>query len=117
MKQAGQVVLFRFPYTDLTGGKLRPALLLGKLPGEYDDWLVCMISSQVRHYVAGFDEIVDERDEDFATSGLKVKSVIRVGRVAVLSGEVLLGAVGEISGGRLVRIRKNLANWLLQASG
>lgn len=40
MKQAGQVVLFRFPQIDLEGGKLRPALLLGKLPGEYDDWLI-----------------------------------------------------------------------------
>jgi hypothetical protein len=39
MKQAGQIVLFRFPQTDLEEGKLRPALLLGKLPGAYDDWL------------------------------------------------------------------------------
>jgi len=58
MKKAGQVVVFRFPQTDLTEGKLRPALLLGKLPGEYDDWLICMISSQIRHYLAGFDEVV-----------------------------------------------------------
>ncbi len=46
MKQAGQIAIFRFPQTDLEEGKLRPALLLGKLPGEYDDWLICMISSQ-----------------------------------------------------------------------
>jgi len=51
MKQAGQIVLFRFPQTDLEEGKLRPALLLGQLPGEYDDWLICMISSQIRHQV------------------------------------------------------------------
>jgi len=38
MKRAGQIVLFRFPRTDLGEGKLRPALLLGRLPGEYDDW-------------------------------------------------------------------------------
>jgi len=37
MKKAGQVVVFRFPQADLTEGKLRPALLLGQLPGEYDD--------------------------------------------------------------------------------
>ena len=60
MKQAGQVVLFRFPRTDLEEGKFRPALLLGRLPGEYDDWLLCMISSQVRHRVAGFDEVIRE---------------------------------------------------------
>ncbi len=45
MKKAGQIVLFRFLQTDLEKGKLRPALLLEKLPGEYDDWLICMISS------------------------------------------------------------------------
>jgi hypothetical protein len=40
MKRAGQIVLSRFPRTDLGEGNLRPALLLGRLPGEYDDWLI-----------------------------------------------------------------------------
>ena len=61
MKQVGQIVLFRFPHTTLEEGKLRPALLLGKLPGEYDDWLICMVSSQIRHYISGFDEIIGRR--------------------------------------------------------
>jgi mRNA interferase MazF len=112
MKKAGQVVLFQFPQTDLEKGKLRPALLLGKLPGEYDDWLICMISSQTRQYIAGFDEIVKEDDEDFEQSGFKVASVIRVGRLAVISGEILLGAIGEISSERLSRIKQNLSDWL-----
>lgn len=86
MKKAGQVVVFRFPKTDLIEGKLRPALLLGKLPGDYDDWLICMISSQTRHHIAEFDELVQDSDEDFEQSGLKVTSVIRVGRLAVISG-------------------------------
>jgi mRNA interferase MazF len=43
MKREGQIVLFRFPQTDLASGKLRPALLLKDLPGPYDDWLICMI--------------------------------------------------------------------------
>ena len=90
MKEAGQVVAFRFPQTDLEEGKLRPALLLGKLPGNYDDWLICMISSQTHQYIAGFDEIVQESDVDFGESGLKVASVIRVGRLAVVSGKFLL---------------------------
>jgi hypothetical protein len=33
MKEAGQVIVFRFPQTDLEEGKLRPALLLGKFLG------------------------------------------------------------------------------------
>jgi mRNA interferase MazF len=85
----------------------------GKLPGEYDDWLICMISSQTRHYLAGFDEVVREGDEDFEQSGLKVASVIRAGRLAVVSGDLLLGAIGEISRERLERVRQNIAKWLL----
>ncbi len=115
MKQAGQIVLFRFPHTDLEEGKLRPALLLGRLPGEYDDWLICMISSQIRHYISGFDEIVKEDEPDFATSGLKVASVIRVGRLAVVEGEILLGAIGQVAPERLQRIKSRLAEWLVRS--
>lgn len=114
MKRAGQIVLFRFPQTSLEEGKLRPALLLARLPGEYDDWLICMISSQLRHYVADFDELVQTSDADFAESGLKVPSVIRVGRLAVATGELLLGAIGQISSERLERIKKRLAEWLVR---
>ncbi|RME83255.1 MAG: type II toxin-antitoxin system PemK/MazF family toxin [Caldilineae bacterium] len=117
MKKAGQVVVFRFPHTDLSAAKLRPALLLGKLPGEYDDWLICMISSQTRQYIEGFDEIVKESDQDFGESGLKVASVIRVGRLAVVSGDILVGAIGTISPERLHRIRQNLMKWLSGETG
>jgi mRNA interferase MazF len=112
MKKTGQVVIFRFPQTDLEEGKLRPALLLGKLPGEYDDWLICMISSQMHQYIVGFDDVVTDSDKDFEQSGLKVTSVIRVGRLAVVSGEILLGAIGEISQERLYRVKQNLSHWL-----
>jgi len=112
MKQAGQIVLFRFPQTDLEEGKLRPALLLGKLPGEYDDWLICMISSQIRHFIPGFDEVIQETDADFAGSGLKLTSVVRVGRLAVVEGEILLGAIGQIASERLQSIKSRLAQWL-----
>lgn len=114
MKHAGQVVLFRFPQTDLDTGKMRPTLLLGKLPGKYDDWLICMISGQTQQYIDQFDEIVHEDDDDFADSGLKKASVIRVGRLAVVEGPVLLGAIGQIAAERLERIKRHLVAWLLQ---
>lgn len=46
--KAGNIVLFKFPQTDLEKGKLRPALVISKVPGKYKDWLICMISTQ-RH--------------------------------------------------------------------
>lgn len=112
MKRAGQVVVFRFPQADLVSGKLRPALLLGKVPGPYGDWLICMISSQLRHHIEGFDEVIEANDADFPDSGLKVSSVVRVGRLAVVQSSLLLGSIGEISRDRLIRIRGNLVRWL-----
>ena len=58
MKKAGQIVLFRFPQTDLASGKLRPALIISKVPGRFEDWLVCMISSQLRQVNKDLDEII-----------------------------------------------------------
>lgn len=112
MKQAGQVVLFRVPQTDLDEGKLRPALLVAKLPGDYDGWLICMISSQVKQFIPDFDEIVNEAESDFTESGLKVPSRIRIGRLAVVSDDILLGAIGQISNERLSRVKLRLADWL-----
>jgi hypothetical protein len=40
-KKAGQIVLFKFPQTDLATGKLRPALLLKQISSKYGDWLIC----------------------------------------------------------------------------
>lgn len=114
MKQPGQIVLFRFPQTDLAVGKLRPALLLGRLPGGYDDWLICMVSSQTRQYTPQLDELIQEDDSDFIQSGLKVASVVRVGRLAVVAGNILLGAVGQISPARLKLIKNRLAEWITQ---
>ena len=112
MIEDGQVVLFRFPTSDLKAGKLRPALVIRKLPGEYDDWLICMISSQLGRAIQGFDEIVRTDDPDFRDSGLKTESVVRVFRLAVVEREVLLGAVGAIGSERLARIRTTLSAWI-----
>ena len=114
MKRAGQVILFGFPQADLDAGKVRPALLLRKLPGKYDDWLICMISGQTHQYIDQFDEIVREDDEDFVDSGLKKASVIHVGRLAVVEGQMLLGAIGQIASERLELIKRHLVTWLLQ---
>ena len=115
MRKSGQIVLFRFPQANLTSRKLRPSLLLGKLPGAYNDWLICMISSQMRQHIKGFDEIVDKSDPDFSHSGLKTSSVIRVGRLAVVEESALLGTIGEIDIERLKRIKANLSNWLVKS--
>ncbi len=89
MIEDGQIVLFTFPQTDQSIGKLRPALVLRSLPGAYDDWLICMISTRVHEQVSEVDEVIRDSDADFPQSGLKVTSLVRVTRVAaaIFAGE------------------------------
>ncbi|MBT8763390.1 type II toxin-antitoxin system PemK/MazF family toxin [Desulfohalobiaceae bacterium Ax17] len=111
----GQTFLFTFPRTDQGGGKLRPALVLRKLPGKFDDWLICMISSQLHQHVPEIDELIRPEDSDFSLSGLKVPSVIRASRLALVDAKILLGALGHIDPHRLLRIKQKLSEWITGA--
>jgi len=108
----GQVILFRFPQTDQTEAKLRPALVLNQLPGPHNDWLICMISSQLHQAIPDFDEVLTSRDSDFEESGLKSASVIRISRLAVVDSYILLGKLGQIDKQRLTRIKRKIASWI-----
>ncbi len=54
MIREGDVVLFEFAYTDQSEAALRSALVLRGLPGQFDDWLICMISSRLYRHIAYF---------------------------------------------------------------
>lgn len=108
----GHIVLFAFPQTNLPDGKMRPALVLRKCPGPFDDWLVCMISSQLRHELEGVDEVILQNDPDFPQTGLKVDSVIRATRLAVVASGILQGSIGSLPPHRLASIQKRVARWI-----
>ena len=112
MKAAGQLVLTPFPNTDLSSAKLRPVLLLCKASSRFDDWLVCMVSSQLHQAEPQVDEFVRSTDEDFGATGLKVSSVARVSRLAVLQGESMIGCLGQVSPLRLLALRTRVARWI-----
>jgi len=112
----GQIVLFKFPQTNQIEGKLRPALVLRKLPRQYNDWLICMISSQLDQKIPDFDEIVATENSDFKQSGLKLPSIIRICRIAVVNSNILLGKLGEIEKPRLFRIKQKLSSWIQNSS-
>lgn len=109
----GKIALLQFPRTDLGEGKLRPVLLIARVPGIYHDWLVAMISSRLEQTIPHFDEVIKENEADFAISGLKGTSVVRVGRLAVVDIGLLPGAIGEISEKRLNRIRQKIIKWIV----
>jgi mRNA interferase MazF len=93
--------------------KNRPAVVLRELP-SYRDILVCGVSTQVQQWVAGFDELIMAKDDDFASSGLMTDSVIRLGFLAVVPRSAVAGSIGTISGHRHKRLLQKLSRYLVK---
>jgi mRNA interferase MazF len=107
----GEIVLVNVAQRD-GGAKKRPVILLKELHA-YGDFLVCGLRTQLHHEVPDFDEVIGPNDGDFASSHLKVVSLIRLGFLAVITKVQAQGAIGHISKERLQRLQTRLANFLL----
>lgn len=108
----GDIVLVRFPQSDLQAGKLRPALIVAIAPGRHGDLLLAAVSSRTYQAVPQFDEVVESADIDYPSSGLKVRLVVRLARLASIDPSAINARLGNISSSRLQQIRNRLAAWL-----
>lgn len=101
----GKIVLIPFPYTDLTGSKPRPALVLAEAP---EDVVVAFISSRVSHLTDSC-LLIDESYPDYEATGLKTASVLRLDKVATIARSLLIGEIGEVTGSIKADVNKKLA--------
>ena len=86
----GDVVVVPFPFSDLTGAKRRPALVLAA-PGG-DDLILCQITSQaVRDQHA-----ISLSDPDFETGSLQRDSNARPNRIFTCDRSLILYKAGAL---------------------
>jgi len=109
----GDIVLIRYPQTDLEAGKLRPALVVAIAPGRHPDLLLAYITSRVHQAVPEFDEIIEPTDADYPITGLKARSVVRLARLTAVDPAIINAKLGYVAPERLQTIKKRLAGWLL----
>lgn len=85
----GDLILINFPYTDLNGSKLRPAVVLScnKL-----DVLVCFITSQI-----SWREPTDVLLTPTRGNRLKKTSLIRTSKIATIDRFLAKGLLGYLS--------------------
>jgi mRNA interferase MazF len=108
----GDVVLTPLPQAD-GQVKNRPAVVLRAMP-PHGDLLVCGVSTQLHHETPGFDEVIRPADPDFAASGLKAASLIRLGFLVVLPVSSFLGSIGSIAPERHGRLLQRLSEYLVR---
>jgi mRNA interferase MazF len=85
----GDLVLVPFPFSDLSGRKLRPALVLFC---DETDVLCAFITSNTGN-TKQFDLILTPE----ASNGLKVQSMLRLSKIACLAREIVIGKLGKVS--------------------
>ncbi|MBI5506500.1 MAG: transcriptional regulator [Deltaproteobacteria bacterium] len=107
----GDVVLTPLPQAD-GRTKNQPVVVPRAMP-PHGDMLVCGVSTRLRQAVVDFDEIVHAQDADFAMSGLKAPSLIRLGFLGVLPAASFSGTIGSISSQRHRRLLERLAKYLV----
>ena len=102
----GTIVLVPFPFTDLSGHKVRPCLVLHEQKNG-EDCLVACISS-----TTPVSSVYDLRVKPSPINGLKQESVIRCNKLATLQKKIFLGELGKLETSSLKAVDARLMKML-----
>ncbi len=97
--EVGDVVVLKFPFSDLSASRRRPALVLAAAGN--DDWICLQITS--KPYADAHAIKLDEAD--FSTGSLQRVSYVRPGKLFTAHGTLFENVVGRIRPATMDRIR------------
>ena len=110
--ERGSVVLIKYLFTDLSGSKVRPAIVL--TPDEFierlDDVICLFISSVVseKHFLLPTDFLLESVHPDFSQTGLKRSSVVRCHKLALLHKTLVTRVLGKMEKSLMGKVNKRL---------
>ena len=94
------VVIVRFPFSDLSASKLRPALVIAIL--DRDDLILCQITSK-----AYSDPLAIEiSGTDFESGSLNRTSYIRPGKIFTANTSIVSDNIGELNSRAFESVRQ-----------
>ena len=100
------VVVVRFPFSDLSQTKLRPAVVLADAGRA--DWIQCQVTSQPY----GDARAIKLDDASFAAGSLRVTSYARPGRLFTASRDLIAAQVGNLKSEPFPQIIDSVASLL-----
>jgi len=99
---AGQVVVLPFPYSNLTGHKLRPVVLPASV--EHGDWVICQITSN-----PFADPLaIPLTQTSFASGGLQHTSYVRPSKLFTVHMSLIAAHAGTLRDDVLDTIRESV---------
>ena len=99
------VILVIYPFTDLSGTKIRPALVVNT-PHASTDLFVVPLTSRIGSLLPGEFLL-----KDWLGAGLNVPSVVKRG-LATVQNNLVIKAVGRLQTDDIILVEKALRQWL-----
>lgn len=99
----GTVVLVPFPFTDLSGQKVRPCVVLYQQKGG-DDCVLAFMSSVGSKTKKSFDINIKASKKN----GLKIDSTLKIDKIATLQKKIILGELGKLEDSIVKMLDKKL---------
>ncbi|QUW01180.1 type II toxin-antitoxin system PemK/MazF family toxin [Chloracidobacterium sp. MS 40/45] len=106
----GNVVLLPFPFSDLSGQKKRPALILAYSGSEYRDWVCLQITSQSYN-----DKLaLPLAENEFAHGTLHRQSYIRPGKIFTAHESLFTQVLGQLRPDKLDQVKETVIRIIQQ---
>ena len=99
----GQVVVVKFPFSDLKTAKNRPALVLAV--GDYGNPVLCQITSVAPD---GLDWAVTMLKDDIVGGNMRITSYIRVDKMFTADPSIIVSIIGDLSRSKLLEVKQKL---------
>ncbi len=103
-----KIVLVPFPFDDLTGTKVRPAVCLTEEISTYQHVVIAFITSQVTKASEPSDILLLASSPDFPSTGLKASSAIRLHRLVTIPISLMRRHLGNLPTGLQSTVEQKL---------
>ncbi len=109
----GRIVLVLFPFDDLSSAKVRPAVCLTEPVGLHRHVILAFITSRVPDDLLDSDIVLESDSYDFAMTGLRMTSTLRLHRMITLSTSLIRRDLGKLP----PRVEREVASKLKKMFG
>ena len=103
-----RVVLVPFPFDDLSGTKVRPAVCLTDAVGEHRHVVLVFITSAVPPDIEPTDLLLEPGSPDVARWGIKVSSALPLHRRVAVSATIIQRQLGVLTPGLQAQVQQRL---------
>ena len=111
MPQVGEIVLAAFPFTDLSGSKRRPCLVLAEAESR-GDFVCAFATTAAPARFTQFGVLVAPSHPQWHQIRLKGSSVVRADKLCTLNSCLMSGRVGVLPIGLFMAVRQELKRLL-----